>query len=176
MINNIYRANASVDFPDLDDDTAFVFQITFGYSGNSPIVNTWAWAIYFYMDQTVLRPEKISIHEPVSIGNGLDINHVNGYLWRVTVNDEWTPLRQGESRRWNLHGDDWIVGDSTLFPNWYIACQDQSVCEATTIKSTVEITYNKPNHVAPLDKKQQVKRDELDQVDIVTGSENSFSD
>mgnify|MGYP006944945100 CR=1 FL=1 len=41
----------------------------------------------------------------------------------------------GDIRTWNLQGDGWIVGDSTLFPNWYFACEEMDKCEPAVIQS-----------------------------------------
>ena len=110
-------------------------------------------------------------------------------MWRLSPDDEWENLGPTESREWNLYGDGWIVQDSTLFPNWYIACkvliltfiyyyssvgnyqliQDTEVCGASVIKSTVDMTFNRPDYVAPFKRSAQVKRDIDDQWDVRQG-------
>ena len=58
----------------------------------------------------------------------------------------------------NLEGSSWINQDSTLYPNWFFACDGrcdedmvEDCCDPAIIKSTTEFTYQKPNYVAPFD-------------------------
>ena len=102
------------------------------------------------MDQTILRNVNTPVSQPISIGDGLNVTHINGYLWKFTVDDQWKPMNQGDTRTWNLKGDGWIVSDSTLFPNWYFACENMAQCQPAVIKSTTGITYNKPDYVQEL--------------------------
>ena len=142
VLSNLIEAENN--YPTKDNETVFDFEVTFRYNGDSPIVNDWTWSIYFYMDQTILRGEDTHVTQPVSIGAGLDVSHVDGYLWRFTVNKEWTTMQPGDVKTWKLRGDAWIVSDSTLFPNWYFACEGEPTCDPAVIQSTVGLTYNKP--------------------------------
>ena len=77
--------NTTGEFPtSADNQTSFDFTIKLTYNGAAEIVRDWPWSIYFYMDQTILRKNDSHITEPVSIGQGLDVRHVNGYLWRLS--------------------------------------------------------------------------------------------
>ena len=61
------------------------------------------------------------------------------------------------------------IKDSTLFPNWFIACdvrcdypdQDQpdaDCCLPSVIKSTTTMNYNRPDFVMPFDSESTFKR------------------
>ena len=107
------------------------------------------------------------INTPVDIGQGLSVQHVNGYLWKFVKNDEWSGLKDGEEKTWNLQGNEWIVADATLFPNWYLACEDDS-CEPAVIKSTESVTWNKPDYVHEFLEDEQRLRFDNDQTVIIT--------
>jgi len=167
--STIRASNAS--FPIEEGSPAFHFRLSLTNTGKNSIINDFDWSIYFYQDQSILRDEDTPLYVPTSIGQGLTIQHVNGYLWRLSPNDDWENLGPSESREWNLYGDGWIVQDSTLFPNWYIACKDPEVCGASVIKSTVDMTFNRPDYVTPFTRSVQVKRDIDDQWDVRTVGE-----
>ena len=58
----------------------------------------------------------------------------------MSPNEEWESLEPNESREWNLNGAGAIVQDSTLFPNWYIACQVSKF--SSKIFVTEELIFN----------------------------------
>ena len=97
---------------------------------------------------------------------------MNGYLWKFVKNENaskssWNELKNGEERTWNLQGSGWIVADSTLFPNWYFACEDNS-CEPAIIKSTETVTWNKPDYVHAFLEDKQRYRDAGDAAVTIT--------
>ena len=107
------------------------------------------------------------INKAVDIGQGLSVQHVNGYLWKFVKNDKWNNLKTGGERTWNLQGNEWIVADATLFPNWYFACEDDS-CAPAVIKSTKSVTWNKPDYVHDFLEDNQRYRFERDQAATIT--------
>ena len=61
----------------------------------------------------------------------------------MKVNSNWVIMGKDDSQIWTLRGLDWINADSTLFPNWYFACDDVDECDPVVIQSTVDLTFNK---------------------------------
>ena len=47
------------------------------------------------------------------------------------MNDQWKDLASGEILEWDLRGAGSIVQDSTLFPNWYFACEVRKILRPT---------------------------------------------
>jgi len=118
---------------------------------------------------TILRENATTpIYEPFKIGQGLEIVHIDGQLWSITpVVDEWTPLQNGELIEINLKALGWVVSDSTIMPNWYIACVDYELCSAknldfTKVSTDYGFTFNRPNFVTEFRGDQMTKRDILD--------------
>ena len=114
---------------------------------------------------------RVSIgRDGAEIGGGLKVFHYNGNLWKMCSLDGWETLKTGESRVWDMNGSRFINQDSTLFPRWFFACEQRcdsgvqaaDCCNPAVIKSTEKITYNKPDFVAPFDKRETYLRSKKD--------------
>ena len=94
--------------------------------------------------------------------------HVDGQLWTITpVIGEWVPLKNGELIEINLKALGWVVSDSTIMPNWYIACVDYEECSAKNLEYTKVtadrgFTFNRPDFVTEFRGEKMTKRDILD--------------
>lgn len=79
-------------------------------------------------------------------------------------------MEKDKPREWKLNGDGFISQDSTVYPRWFIACEnrcsndvtDSNCCTPATIESTESMTYNKPDFVAPFDTEEAYLRSDKD--------------
>ncbi len=135
-ILNIWAENLKVEIKIVDNlqrtedgASSFKFEMTLSHNDSLPITSDFQWSIYFYFDQGLLVNGAHVTRESIAVGQGLNVSHVDGDLWRWVVTDQWVPLEAGQKRTWTLNGTNWIVADSTMFPNWYFACGAiQSLC------------------------------------------------
>ncbi|CAG5077543.1 Oidioi.mRNA.OKI2018_I69.PAR.g8749.t1.cds [Oikopleura dioica] len=168
VVNNLVRTT-EFDYPANEDESAFEFRISITNTGTEELNLQPHWSIYFYHSDTILRVNSTDpIYEPFNIGQGLEVAHVDGQLWTITpVIGEWAPLKIGEMIEINLKALGWVVSDSTIMPNWYIACVDYEECSAKNLESTKVtadrgFTFNRPDFVTEFRGDKMTKRDVLD--------------
>ena len=117
------------------------------------------WCIYFDQDQGIWNGTEWIRREGSYVGSGLTAHEVNGYIHKFchTNDDKFNEITPDAPLILTLEGSSWINQDSTLYPNWFFACDGrcggdvEDCCAPAIIKSTTEFTYQKPNYVAPFD-------------------------
>ena len=153
-------------------------------SGTAPVV-LFNETVMKIQDQAIKHPESLDNigRQGADLGQGLSAYHVQGYLWRFCVNKDdekssWSVMDTGATREWKLNGEGYISQDSTIYPNWFIACENRckndvtdDCCTPATIKSTKSITYNKPDFVAAFDTKEAYLRSDKDKFEPKTPGE-----
>ena len=132
------------------------------------IDNEFPWCIYFDQDQGIWNGTEWVRREGSYVGSGLNAHEVNGYIHKFchTQDDRFNAITPDVPLILTLEGSSWINQDSTLYPNWFFACDGrcgsdvEDCCTPAIIESTKEFTYQKPNYVAPFDTiETQLRRD-----------------
>ena len=110
------------------------------------INNAFPWCIYFDQDQGIWNGTEWIRREGSYVGSGLTAHEVNGYIHKFchTQDDRFTEITPDAPLVLNLEGSSWINQDSTLYPNWFFACDgrcsediDEDCCDPAIIKDWV---------------------------------------